>query len=137
MLREDEVLIREGIFELPSMPGESPKLFGSKCRSCGEILFPVKEFCPNCNTSEKLEKITFSGEAKLYSYSIVRAGTPEFSMPYTVGIIELKEGPLIISHLQDCDNESLYIGMNLSLSVGQISTNKEGKKVISYVFKPD
>lgn len=136
MLKKDEVLIREGLFELPSTPGDNPKLFGSKCGSCGEVLFPVKEFCPNCSTTERLEKVTFSGKAKLYSYSIVRTGTAEFSLPYAVGIVELEEGPLIVSHIQDCENESLHIGMDLRLSLGQVSTNIKGKKVISYVFKP-
>lgn len=57
MLKEDEVLIREGIFWLSAKEGEKVRLFGGKCHSCGEVTFPAKERCPMCDTGEKMENL--------------------------------------------------------------------------------
>lgn len=88
-----------------------------------------------CDTNEIMQKITSSGKGKLYSYTVVKASTPEFKIPYIVGVVKLAEGPLIISHIHECEEADCQIGMDLEVSAGQVST-KEGKKVISYVFKP-
>jgi uncharacterized OB-fold protein len=140
ILDPDEVLIRDGIFELSKTTADKPHLLGSRCYSCGEIVFPVLEICPQCDTEKEMEKITLSPGGKLYSYSVVVQSTPDFKTPYAVGIVELiPEGILILSHIVgDLGNdfEKLKIGMELGLTLVPISTNSEGKRVISYAFEP-
>lgn len=139
-LEPDEVLIREGILELPKSSAEMPHLLGSHCRSCGEVVFTVLEVCPQCDTEEEMEKITLGTKAKLYSYSVVMQSTTGFKTPYAVGIVELvPEGILILSHIVGDlgkDFEKLKIGMELELTLTPVSINYEGKRVISYAFKP-
>lgn len=139
-LEPQEVLIRDGIFEFPPSPTEMPRLLGSRCRSCGEVGFPVLEVCPKCDSEEEMEKITLGPRGRLYSYSVVLQSTPEFQPPYAVGIVELApEKILILSHIVGNlgeDFEKLTMGMDLELTLAPISTNSQGKRVISYAFKP-
>lgn len=139
-LELNEVSIREGIFELPKSSTEMPRLLGSRCRSCGEVLFPVLEVCPKCDTDEEMEKITLSNRGKLYSYSVVMQSTPEFKPPYAVGIVELTpEGVLILSHIVGDlgeEFEKLQMGMELELTLAPVSRNAQGKSVVSYAFTP-
>jgi uncharacterized OB-fold protein len=87
-----------------------------------------------------MEKITLGSKSKLYSYSIVMQSTHEFQPPYAVGIVELEpEKVLILSHIVGNlgqDFEKLTMGMELELTTAAISTNSQGKRVISYAFKP-
>ena len=45
-LKENELLIREGMLKFPSSPEERPLLIGGKCSSCGDVSFPPQAFLP-------------------------------------------------------------------------------------------
>ncbi|MBI2876032.1 MAG: OB-fold domain-containing protein [Candidatus Tectomicrobia bacterium] len=139
-LELNEVSIREGIFELPPSPNEIPRLLGSRCRACGEVVFPELEICPKCDTEERMEKVTLSHRGRLYSYSIVMQSTPEFKPPYAVGIVELvPEGILILSHIVGNlgeEFEKLEMGIDLELTLAPICVNAQGQRVVSYAFTP-
>lgn len=84
-----------------------------RCRHCNEYFFPPREVCPQC-MSLKLEWIRVSGKGKIFSFTLVRVSPhPSFNadIPYTVAIIELNEGPHIMSNLIDCKIEDIRVNM--------------------------
>ena len=135
---EEEVLIQEGLFEPPATPSSKPRLFGGRCKACGEIVFPPVEYCLKPDCRSEVEKIELSSKGKLYSYTIARISTPLFSPPYVIAVVELPEGIKILSRMDidESDFDKLEINMDLDLTVGVVGLNDKGQRVLSYMFKP-
>lgn len=113
-------------------------LIGSKCKKCGEIAFPPSEKC-GCGSTE-FEKLRLSGKGAIYTYTIISRGSapPEFSEQqrlfgsFPVAIVELVEGPKIITQLTDCDSSDVKIGMKVEMVFRRIY---EDEGIIRYGFK--
>ena len=123
---------------MPSSPKELPQLIGSKCRSCGEVIFPSQSVCPNCST-EDTELVKFGRRGKLYTYSVIRQQPPMYykgSVPYAIGYVELPEGIRIKSLLVGCDFEALKVGIDMELVVERLHDDEEGNEVVTYMFTP-
>ena len=87
------------------------------CQDCGHVQYYQQGICRNC-LSEKLEHKPASGRGKVYSYSIVyRAPGPAFAndTPYAILLVELEEGPRMISMLVDGDVNSVTFDMPVQL----------------------
>jgi uncharacterized OB-fold protein len=72
-----------------------------RCRSCGHTYFLPRCLCPSCWSSDK-EWVTAAGRGRIYSFSIIhRAPLPSFKhdVPYVVALIELEEGPRMMSNI--------------------------------------
>jgi len=75
------------------------KLLLQHCVACGNIQYYQQAMCRRCD-SERLEYRAASGRGKVHSYSVVhRAPGPAFQadVPYAVLLVELEEGPRMIS----------------------------------------
>lgn len=75
-----------------------------RCDDCGTFRFTPKEVCPSC-ASVQATWTPVSGAGTVYSYSTVYRGTGsafQEDLPFVVVMVELKEGPRVISHLIDC-----------------------------------
>lgn len=84
-----------------------------KCTDCGYVRFPVSIVCPKCN-SMAAEWTQLSGKGNVYSYVVYHlAYHPSYNedIPYTVAIIQLKEGPRMESNITDCKAEDIRIDM--------------------------
>lgn len=72
--------------------------------------------CSHC-LSETLEWTPVSGKGTLYSYSVVhRPQTPAFEAPYVVAIVELAEGPRLLTDLIDVDPQKVSVGMAVEVA---------------------
>jgi uncharacterized protein len=83
------------------------------CVSCGEYHHYPRTFCPSC-WSENVEWFEASGEATLYTWSTVFINDlPPFNerLPYIAAVVELAEGPKVMTTLVDCEGSALSIGM--------------------------
>ena len=80
------------------------------------MFFPPTPICPECS-AQNLEWIDASGGATLYSYVIHHRPMKEWGTegPRSVAIVELDEGPRIISSVVGCDQtpEALVLDMEL------------------------
>ena len=80
-----------------------------KCRACGYIHLPPGPVCTNCLSDDK-EWTLLSGKGTIYSYGVYHQlwhqGFKE-DIPYNVALIELAEGPQIISQVIGCANDEL------------------------------
>lgn len=99
------------------------KLLLKKCARCGHIDHPPYLFCTEC-MAEEHEWIEASGKGTLYSYAVNTFGVPfPFwdDMPYVLAIIDLDEGPRVISNIVECDLERLENQMKLEVVFDDVS----------------
>lgn len=86
-----------------------------KCDDCSKTYFPPRPFCPGCG-SRKVSVFKASGKGTLYSYVINhRPAAPGFTPPYAIAVVELAEGPRMMSNIVDCPQtpEALVLDMKL------------------------
>jgi uncharacterized protein len=85
------------------------------CRHCSANWLPGREECPSC-LEEDWEWRPASGQARLVSWVVFhRAFHPAFAdrVPYNVAIVELVEGPRLITNIVVDDAEALVIDQPL------------------------
>jgi uncharacterized OB-fold protein len=72
------------------------------CDDCGRIGFPPKFVCPAC-WSSSLSWTELSGRGWLRSYTEVLVAPSMFvdEAPYTLAVIDLEEGPRLLSRVLD------------------------------------
>ena len=111
-------------FDLPTIDDETrPFWDGLKehkfllrhCNACGRDHYYPRPFCPTC-WSDDLSWKEASGRGKLYTYSVVHVNDlPPFPerVPYVAAIVELDEGPRMMTNVVDCEFDALEIGMAL------------------------
>ncbi|MBC8239590.1 MAG: Zn-ribbon domain-containing OB-fold protein [Alphaproteobacteria bacterium] len=72
-----------------------------KCNDCGQYHFLPRALCPHCR-SENWTWVDASGDGVIYSFTIAHRGAgPAFKddAPYAIAIIELAEGPRMMSNI--------------------------------------
>jgi uncharacterized protein len=77
------------------------RLAVQKCGNCGELRYPISEVCPRCLSFDRRWE-TLSGRGTLYSWIVFHHPYhPAWrdKLPYTVALVELEEGPMLISNL--------------------------------------
>jgi hypothetical protein len=91
------------------------KLLLQRCRACGAHVFYPRSICPHCHQLD-LEWVEASGRGEIYSYTVARrpAG-PAFAeeVPYVLVLVDLDEGPRMLSNLRVPDVESVRIGQRV------------------------
>ena len=84
-----------------------------RCRTCSTVFFYPRELCPDCLSSD-LDWVPASGKGRVYSYTIIhQPAHPTFrgDSPYVYAIIQLDEGPRMVSNIVDCPNDDVSINM--------------------------
>jgi uncharacterized OB-fold protein len=77
------------------------KLLMPRCDACGKYWFPPSLLCPHCNAT-KWTWTSTSGRGRIFSYVVYhRVYHPGFAdeVPYAVAVIELDEGPRMVSNV--------------------------------------
>lgn len=85
------------------------KLLLQRCTACGKHQFYPRLICANC-MSEQLEWTEASGRGKVETYTIVTRAVSEAyaaDAPYVIALIELEEGPRMMSNVIGCDVEKV------------------------------
>ncbi len=87
------------------------------CLNCGFVQFYQRALCGRC-LGASLEHRPASGRGTIYSFSTVhRPPSAEFKddVPYTVVLVELREGPRMLSTLVDAPPGSVAIGQAVEI----------------------
>ncbi|MFT7646301.1 MAG: putative OB-fold protein [Candidatus Poriferisodalaceae bacterium] len=89
----------------------------TRCSDCTDAFFPPSPVCPNC-TSQNVEWFDASGRATLYSYVIQQRPLPywETEGPRSVAMIELEEGPRLISSVVGCEQTPDALQLDMALT---------------------
>lgn len=104
-----------------------------RCRGCGRAHHYPREFCPYC-WSEDVAWERASGRATLYTWSVVhRNDLPPFGgrVPYVAAVVDLAEGPRMMTRIVECEESALAIGMELRVTFER----EEGREAVA-VFRP-
>jgi uncharacterized OB-fold protein len=117
-------------FDLPTADPETQafwdaardgRLLIRRCGACGEAHFYPRSFCPLC-WSEDVAWEEASGRATLYTWSVVHSNDlPPFRdrLPYVAAVVDLAEGPRMMTNVVDCDHDALAVGMDLTVTYEQ------------------
>jgi uncharacterized OB-fold protein len=99
------------------------KLMLQRCASCGRKRLPGRERCVDC-WSEDFEWSPASGRGTLYTFGIMHQQYhPAFAsvIPYNYAIVELEEGPRLVTNIVDCPNEDLRVDMPVTAVFDPVS----------------
>lgn len=93
-----------------------------RCCDCEHAYFPPRPFCPACS-SRSVEVFAASGRATLYSYVIHHRDAPGFTAPYSIAVVELAEGPRMMTNIVGCDQtpDALELDMGLEVTFEPVS----------------
>lgn len=93
-----------------------------RCLACNAPYFPPRPFCPGCG-SRDVEVFAASGRARLLSYVINERPVPGFEPPYSIAIVELDEGPRMMTNVVGCPQtpEALVLDMPLRVEFTPVS----------------
>jgi uncharacterized protein len=81
-----------------------------RCVACAAVVWYPRGVCPGCGET-RLEWFQATGRGAVYSFSVVRRGSPFGAIaPYVLAYVELEEGPRVLSNLVNCDPESVTVG---------------------------
>ncbi len=97
------------------------KLAVQKCDNCGALRFPAAPLCLACD-SDKASWVPVSGRGEVFSFTIMhRAYHPAIKVPYTLAVIELKEGAKITSNVIDIEPSKVKCGMPVEVVFEKLS----------------
>ena len=119
-------------FDLPSPDPETQPFWDAcrqgrflvrHCNACGRDYFYPRPFCPTC-WSDDVDWKQASGRGTLYTYSVVHVNDlPPFSerVPYVAAIVELDEGPRVMTNIEGTPFDQLRIGATVEVDWKPIS----------------
>lgn len=103
------------------------ELWLQQCSECTQFHFPPAPACPHCS-SRDLAWRQASGCARLYSFVIAEHPWPQWHVegPMSVALVELAEGPRIVSTIVDCPQtpEALQLDMVLRPAFRTLGTRR-------------
>ena len=129
-------------FDLPTVDPETrafwhaareSRLLIRRCNSCAQASFYPRRFCPQC-WSEDVVWEQASGRATLYTWSVVHSNDlSPFGerLPYVAAVVDLAEGPRMMTNVVNCDPDQLAVAMAL-----QVTFEQRTEDVTVPVFEP-
>jgi uncharacterized protein len=87
-----------------------------RCDACSHVYFPPRPFCPAC-ASRTVSVFAASGRAKLHSYVISHRAAPGFTAPYSIAVVELEEGPRMMTNIVNCPQTPEALQLDMAVEV--------------------
>ena len=84
-------------------------------------------------SSKDISVVLCSGEAKLYSYVISHLPAPGFEPPFSIAVVELLEGPRLMSNVIGCPQTPSFLILDMPLAVVY---EKLSDEITLPLFKP-
>lgn len=99
------------------------ELVVQRCSACGTLRFPARPLCTACLATES-EWVPVSGDGEVFSFNVMhQVYHPGFAaeVPYAVVVVQLAEGPKLISNLVGVAPHAIRIGMPVRVVFEAIS----------------
>jgi len=87
-----------------------------RCADCGGAYFPPRPFCPSCGSAD-VAVFRASGRATLYSYVIHHRPAPGFVPPYSIAVVQLAEGPRMMTNIVQTAQTPEALQLDMALEV--------------------
>jgi len=99
------------------------KLLIQRCPTTGSFQFYPRPFSLTDRSAEP-EWVTASGEGVVYTFSVVhRAASAPLPLPFVVAIVQLSEGPRLLTHVVGCDPADVRIGMAVRVTMTDVGNS--------------
>jgi uncharacterized OB-fold protein len=95
-----------------------------RCDACAHAYFPPRPFCPACG-NRKVSVFKASGRAWLYSYVIHHRPVPGFTPPYAIAVVQLEEGPRMMTNIVDCPQTPDALQLDMALEPAFVKLDDE------------
>jgi len=133
--------IANGLFTWTTEPVH---LLGSRCGSCGTVVFPAQDGCPRCGAqgmavtqlARRGTLWTWTSQDFLPKSPYAGPETEADFAGYLVGYVELPDGVRVVTRLVDVDRADVQIGMELELVLVPFTVDPDGTEVVAYAFRP-
>ncbi len=96
-----------------------------KCTACQQSIFYPRMICPHCG-NDTLQWYQPSGKATVYSTTVVRRKA-EHGGDYNVALVDLDEGPRLMTRVEDIEPDAVQIGLAV---IASIRDTDEGKLLV-------
>ncbi len=89
-----------------------------RCRACDRAYFYPRSSCPHCASTD-VSWITATGRGRLHTYLISHRAAPGFGdqVPYAIAVVELEEGPRMMTNIVGVDNTPEALELDMALEV--------------------
>jgi uncharacterized OB-fold protein len=105
-----------------------------RCTACATIFFYPRSGCPACGSTD-VTWLAASGRARLHTYVINHRPAPGFEddAPYSIAIVELEEGPRMMTNIVGVEQSPEHLVLDMDLVV---AFETRGELQVP-VFRPD
>ena len=89
-----------------------------RCTTCGHVDHPPYLYCTECGSAES-EWMKASGKARLYAFAVNTYGVSfpfVADLPYVTALVDLPEGPRMISNVVECAAHEVAIDMPVEVT---------------------
>jgi uncharacterized OB-fold protein len=113
---------------LPTPSADSREFWGAcnngelllqECSDCRHVFYYPRQMCPRCG-GRHLRWRASTGKGSVYSFTQVQVSfygpTWERDLPYTVVLVDLEEGPRMLSRLVESDQDAVAVGAALEVA---------------------
>jgi len=91
------------------------QLLIQQCGVCASFQFYPRILCAQCGARDPAW-VEASGSARIASFTVVRRAVSEaYDAPYVVALVDLVEGPRLMTNIVDCVPEALRVGTEVSV----------------------
>jgi uncharacterized OB-fold protein len=97
------------------------------CTRDNRTIFYPREVCPTCLQADALEWRDASGRGTVYAVSVQhRAANPTMAdrVPYAVALVELEEGPRVMTNVINTPPEDVRVGQSVQLAWEPLSDGR-------------
>ena len=105
--------------------------YGSRCRNCGYIQFPMRRVCLKCHSKDQMEDYKLSKRGKVYTFTKDYV----FLTPDPPGImvaVDLEGGGRFFGQMTECGEDEISIGIPVELTYRKWH---EGLGICHYFWK--
>jgi uncharacterized OB-fold protein len=88
------------------------KVLYQECPACGHRQFYPRVVCTKCGATPEWR--TASGKGTVHTFTVIRqnyAAPFREQLPYVVAMVELDEGPRMMTNLTGCEPDDVRVGM--------------------------
>lgn len=108
------------------------KLYGQKCRNCGNIQLPRHRVCMYCRAKDNFEPIRISDKTgTLFTYSMDERAQ-EIVLPKVFSVVDLDGGGRFYSVMTDRDTAKIHVGMKVEMT---FRIQLEGSELHNYFWR--
>ena len=111
------------------------RLMLPRCTACGHAFFYPRVVCPECQ-SRKITWIQATGKGRLHSFGIAHQSfnkAYKVAPPYVLAMVELEEGPRLLSNLIDVKADPAVVKCDMPV---EVVFHKLSDEVTIPLFRP-